>query len=402
MALEGERSDGHHYLEDAKQRGARWFVVDGKKKDIVPKSIPLHSCIWFEDTHQAHRELGSYFRAKFKGTVIAVGGSSGKTSTKEFIKTILSEHYRVGATEKSQNGLRGVPKTLEQLCLPVDVLVVEVGIDAPGEMQWLASLVQPDVAVLTSIGEEHLSKLKNLETVFDEECILFEVTWARSGKCFAPQADPWLSKKNPKGSVKLTPPQVSAAYASPWTHGFAAQNTALAVAVAENMGLTSKEIQAGLNKLQLPHGRGNQVRLENGSIAILDHYNSNPSSLRGSLELAEEMRKSNNLSLVLILGDMLDLGEHSNVEHQKILPKILASSAERIFLVGEAWQQSVALSPGARGARESGRLTTHANAEALCQWQPKLGSEKHLLWFKGSRGIALEKTFAWFHVPGTL
>src|SRR5690606_21477852 len=131
--------------------------------------------------------------------------SSGKTSTKEFLRQILEPHYRCVVTQKSQNGELGIPKTLEGLRADTEIVLIEVGIDRPHDMERHMHIVQPDVGILTSIGEEHLEQLKNVDTVFAEESKLFEATWKRGGTCFAPRADHYLARFEKHSSMILTP-----------------------------------------------------------------------------------------------------------------------------------------------------------------------------------------------------
>ena len=166
VALKGEKTDGHKFVPELLERGCLLAIVS---QDWLAQNSHYQNrgdVLAVPSTNEAHRLLAAVFRKKFQGKIIGVGGSSGKTSTKDFLSHLLSGAFKVFKTEKSQNGELGIPKTLEGLHSGFDLAVIEIGIDAPGDMRRHVEIVEPDVALLTSIGEEHLNLLKNIENVF--------------------------------------------------------------------------------------------------------------------------------------------------------------------------------------------------------------------------------------------
>ena len=336
-----------------------------------------------DNTHEAHRELAALFRQRFHGKIIAVAGSSGKTTTKEFLYEILSKKFRCMKTEKSQNGELGIPRTLERLDDSLQMAVIEVGIDGPGDMVRHANLVQPDLAVLTSIGEEHLNLLKNIETVFAEEKIIFDVTIKRGGRCFAPKNDPFLGTlDNGNTGIDLVERSVLDTYAVSLANPYSVQNASLAVAVALKLGMSPAEISEGIRSLKVPEGRGQEFPLATGGVLLADHYNSNPSSLKAGLEYAQSRAGAAKKGLTLILGDMLDLGDESKRAHDSIVSLVAGTGAKRIFLVGPMISAVAAKMPG--------DVVCFKDSQAALNGIPwaKLGSDYVLA--KGSRGVALE------------
>jgi UDP-N-acetylmuramyl pentapeptide synthase len=385
VALKGESRDGHDFVDDILLRAPRAAVIVDKKS-MKPQWSKNPQVISVDDTHAAHREVARLFREKWKPLVVAVGGSSGKTSTKEFLKVLLEPHFEMFATLKSQNGEQGIPKTFESLRATTKLALIEVGIDQPGDMQRHADLVQPDIAILTSIGEEHLLYLKDVATVFTEERKLFEVCWARGGECFAPAADTHLGSMARHAKYDLTPErpeEVRASFRTELAHPYALRNAALAASVALHLGVPEADIAKRLLDLELPDGRGRSWVNSRGQTVIADHYNSNPASLRAGLAYAKTFADRGE-GVSLILGDMLELGVRSLDYHKELMADVLALGARRLILVGPQFSQA---------ARDLGVQDAEcyaSSSEAAAKLGMDLRSLKGVLLFKGSRGMKLE------------
>ncbi|HEX7120628.1 MAG TPA: UDP-N-acetylmuramoyl-tripeptide--D-alanyl-D-alanine ligase, partial [Longimicrobiales bacterium] len=170
VALRGERFDAHEFLAEAAARGARGAVVER-----VPADAP-DSLVYYEvaDTLEALGHLARHYRRALGARVCAVAGSNGKTTTKELTRAVLATRYRVHATEANYNNLVGVPLTLLAAPADAEALVVEVGTNSPGEIGRLARIVEPDAAIITSIAEEHLEGLGDLEGVLREETAILD------------------------------------------------------------------------------------------------------------------------------------------------------------------------------------------------------------------------------------
>ena len=175
FALTGERFDGHDFVAPALERGAAAAVVDQARAEALRDGLPAAATarlIGVEDVLAALGRLAAYHRQQLSATVIAVGGSNGKTTTKSMIHHILAGRRTGRASPKSFNNAIGVPLTLLSAEAADEYLVVEIGTNAPGEVAALAALARPNIAVITSIGEEHLEGLGDLSGVAAEECSL--------------------------------------------------------------------------------------------------------------------------------------------------------------------------------------------------------------------------------------
>lgn len=387
VALKGTTFDGHKFVNELLKQFPKLLAI--VSQEFYDSQATKERLLPVSDSHLAHRSLAKIFRNRSKSIVIAIGGSSGKTSTKEFLKQLLQPYFNIVVTEKSQNGELGVPKTLESLRPQTQVTIVEVGIDRPGDMQRHMDIVQPDIGILTSIGEEHLEQLINLETVFKEESILFEAVWKREGVCFAPKADESLNRHALKPNMNFTqekPNQIHESWESSLVNPLALRNAALASSVAKYLGLDVDQIKKGLLSLCLPEGRGRTWTTAKGQEIIADHYNSNPSSLRAGFAHLKSLDQ--NVSLYLVLGDMLELGVDTSKYHIELLEEALKLNPKGICLVGPQFAQAYQQLKPKLSHLEVVLLNRSDEAnERLKEWKISQGR----FFFKGSRGMALEK-----------
>ena len=330
VALKGDKIDGHDFVKDVLQKNVLAVFVE---RDVGIKDERIFEVT---NTQEIHWEIASHFRKKFKGIVIGVGGSNGKTSTKDFLYQVLSTQFNCIRTEKSQNGKLGLPKTLEKLRSEVEIAIIEIGTDAPGDMKQNVALVQPKVGVLTSIGEEHLNLLGNLEGVFQEEKVLADFILKNNDKFYCPAKDPFLSKLKSVGAT-LTPSKpedIDTRFVVQNLSLHALQNLALAISVAQDLGMADDQIIKSLKNISLPDGRGAEWQVRKDLIVLRDHYNANPSSMRAALRSAVESANVKGLRLKLILGDMLDLGVESDLHHEKIFNEALQLRPSIVLCVG--------------------------------------------------------------------
>ena len=330
VALKGEKRDAHDFVNDVLKKNPKAIIVEKETGIQDPRIHRVPS------TQQAHWEIAKIFRNKFKGKVIGIGGSNGKTSTKDFLYFLLSKRFNCIKTEKSQNGLLGIPKTLEKLRDGVDFAVIEIGVDAPGDMKRNVDLVRPDIAVLTSIGEEHLNLLKDLDGVFAEERVLVDWADAHHKKSFCPASDSYLKRLKAKGLslVEKTPMDINSTFNVQFKETHMLQNAAVAIRIALELGMSAEAISSHLKEMDLVDGRGLKWKISEDLWVIRDHYNANPSSMTLAIESAIAFSKEKNLPLKCILGDMLDLGLESESSHQKIVALAQKSGATELLWVG--------------------------------------------------------------------
>lgn len=364
FALRGPRFDGHDFVVDALRRGAVAAVIETRSGSQVAErlraaELPLPRgavVIEVPDTVRALGRLASFHRNQLAAEVIAVVGSNGKTTTKAMIHHILSGRMRGRCSPKSYNNAIGVPLTLLSAESADEYLVVEIGTNSPGEVAELGAIVAPDLAVITSLAEEHLEGLGDLDGVAAEEC---SILGALRGKGFAavnieseviqkhlPADGPHLATfgQHPEADVRLTEPE----YESPWlrfklnerfpfrlrmvgVHN--AVNAAGAVTLARRFGVDFAEAAVRLESFVNPPMRNEIVELA-GVTLINDAYNANPGSAAAAIEVLEQLPCRG--QRIAVFGEMRELGPRSAEMHRKVALQLRESGVQRVLLVGDA------------------------------------------------------------------
>lgn len=397
IALKGENFDGHDYLSDAVRDGASAVVVSRVPK-ISTLGIPVYEV---RDTLVALGALGYYWRRAWGKTLIGVAGSNGKTSTKDLIRAALSRSYAVHATTGNLNNRIGVPLSLFSLQPDAEVAVIELGTSLPGEVAILRDIALPDIAIVTSIAEEHLEGLGDLAGVLREEAAVYEGV----AVAIAPSAQPEIAEAargkakrvivaglEPNADVKpdrweigtdgLGVIEIGGVTVRPPVRGLHnLRNAMLAIAVARECGVGYEDVAAGIASMPQPKMRVAWEQL--GDVTLInDAYNANPGSTRAAIELLEGTGSGR--QRVIVLGTMRELGAASAQCHADIAGLALASSADIVAGIGE-------FAPALEKRNGRGRVITAPDVEDLWpQLQARLKRDAIIL-LKASRGVQLER-----------
>ena len=401
VALKGERFDAHSFLAEARARGAAAAVV---RRGTTP--VPGLPYFEVDDPLAALGALGRARRRAFApGTpVVAITGSSGKTSTKELVAAALAPRYRVHATAANLNNEIGVPLTL--LAAPDDAqaLVIEAGASVPGEIARLRAVIEPTIAVITTVGFAHVEGFGSLAGVLHEKLSLLDgVPLAVVGT-----DPPELGREARRRTRTIVAGSTPAAelradsvrldedgrcvlrwrgreVTLPLFGLHQGDNAMLALAVAREAGVEAEAALAALARVAVPGGRGLVSR--QGDLTIIDDtYNANPGSLARAMESAVQLARARGRPLAVVVGTMLELGPESARLHAAAAADIVRCEPQLVGAVGEF---AAAFAP--YRARLGERLLVAENAAAL---GPRLrdalrGNEVVLL--KASRGVALEQ-----------
>jgi UDP-N-acetylmuramoyl-tripeptide--D-alanyl-D-alanine ligase len=399
VALVGERFDAHDFLAEAVARGASALVVN-REGDHAALGVPVFRV---GDTLVALGALARYRRRAWAphGTVIGVGGSNGKTTTKELIRGALSTRLRVHATKGNLNNLVGVPKTLLALTDDATAAVVEMGMNVPGEMERLVGIAEPDISVVTCIAEEHLEGLGDIEGVMREESFIFD----GARVAIVPASQPEVARSargragrvvtaglgegdlraarwgvEPDGHVWLEVEGVSVRPRVRGVHNL--RNTMLALAAARECGVSLEDGACGVESAEGPAMR---MAWENlGRVTLInDAYNASPASMRAALELLSGLPGGR--QRVAVLGTMRELGAHSARLHRELAREALDSP---IDLLAGAGEMGEALH---RAGADDPRLVVAEDIHDL--WtalEPRLKPDAVIL-LKASRGVELER-----------
>ena len=402
VALKGEKQDGHNFIPEAIKKGATGVVS--------MNAISHATSFQVTNTLNAFRSIAKLWRSKVSYPVVAVCGSAGKTTSKEFLAAILRGRWpNTLKTEASQNGFTGIPTTLLRIRGKEGIAVIEVGIDDIGAMVEHLDIVQPTAGLLTSIGAEHLEKLIDIDTVAREETELFLHLEAKRGIVCVNADDPLILK----AGIKLHTPnkhyytlkETASATDAPTIFGSLVSNSELkvkfsekisasfplileghhnalnllgALAMAYSLGLTPEQMLAGLKTFTPPQGRS-ETHDWNGAKIYADFYNANPLSVEAALTTITDNFPGD--KVWLCLGDMRELGTKEIELHRHLAVPIQKHKIKNVLLFGPLMKHLSEALPGSKHFSSQNDL-----ADFLAQ-QLKPG-ERALI--KGSRSMHME------------
>jgi len=407
FAIRGPRLDGHDFVADAASRGASCVVVH-HVPDPIPTGVPV---VLVEDTTRALGRLSAAHRAKFNIPVVAVTGSNGKTTTKELVAAVLATRWRVLKPESSFNNQWGLPLTLLRLAPEHEALVVEIGTNQRGEIATLAALAGPNVGVVTTVAAVHTEFLGSLSGVREEKVALVRGLPAEGWAILNADDDRVAGMARDTAARVLTYGQsalaavraVGAVEESPEGLRFSLEaggeresvnlafagrhnvtNALAAAAVGVALGLGLSEIARGLGNARPVKGRCGWR--EAGGVRILDDtYNANPASVQAALDTAVAHR--GNRRLLVVLGDMLELGAVAEEAHRETGRRVAATGAVEFLGMGKHMRLAVE-SAHAAGLAEARHTTTFEDTVAHLLKRVAPGD---LVLVKGSRGMRMER-----------
>ncbi|HNX66253.1 MAG TPA: bifunctional UDP-N-acetylmuramoyl-tripeptide:D-alanyl-D-alanine ligase/alanine racemase [Bacteroidales bacterium] len=357
VALRGVNHDGHRFINDLYNRGVRVFLVDNFPSDTTAKKGSAF--IRVPDTLEALQKIAAWRRNNFRGKVIAVTGSAGKTVVKEWLADIMSVSGRVVRSPKSYNSQVGVPLSLWSLNDSYDVAVIEAGISRPGEMDRLASIINPDVVIITNIGEAHGEnfhdkKSKAMEKLrlargagmiiycLDHAVIREEIrksfhgretfTWSVNDK----KADLFAEINESNNSVTSITFSFRGDWFSvkiPFTDRASIENSITSVAAALSQGVDPESISRAVQSLPAVAMRMEVKHGINGSTLIEDYYNSDPGSLLMALDFLRSHAKGDS---TVILSDFRQIGGEEKTLYSSVAAELKNAGIRRFIGIGEA------------------------------------------------------------------
>ncbi len=406
IAFSGEKTDGHLHIEDAFKRGAVACLITRPVTET--KGGPL---ILVENAERALMRLASWYRLSITAPVIAITGSSGKTTAKEMTAHLLSLHHPVLKAPESYNNEIGVPLTVLAWEPSQQAVVLEMAMRGKGQIKVLCDIASPTVGMITSIGEAHIGLLGSIKDIADAKGELLE-SLPLDGLAFLNGEDSWTDYLRKKASC---PVRTYGFDSSQWihaeniretwegTHGllvtpFGNQeifvpllgrhnllNFLGATAIALSFQVSLEEIAQGALSCHAPHGRLEQRKRDDGVRVLDDSYNANPASLLAAMRtvavLPTEGRR------ILVLGDMLELGDAGRKAHEDVVQQMLDQRFDALFAMGELARQTVDEAQKAK-LRVAKHFDTH---------QELLGELNHfvkphdVVLVKGSRKMGMER-----------
>ncbi len=408
FAINGDRFDGNDFAMRALGQGAYKAVVDR------PEFKETHGCMYVPNTITALQRLAHYHRMQFDIPVLALTGSNGKTTTKELVSSVLSQKFRTLSTRGNFNNHLGVPLTLLRLTNQTELAIVEMGANHVGEIKWLCNLANPNHGLITNIGDAHLEGFGSREKIRQGKTELFRYLEAHRGQIFINEEEPSLKSEINRynGAVgygldslpgqieriefaegsKLQTVQLfstgSCTIRSNLYGAYNRMNILTAIALGTYFGLSSEQIQTGVESFVPEDNRSQMIRLDEETTLYMDAYNANPTSMEKAIAFFCDFERGDGIA---ILGDMKELGAGEIEEHGRII-NLLKNQPQitRVFLVGPLFQQAFRQ----KQAGDPGKFELFANVDrAIDRWLNSPPSFNAVI-LKGSRSIQLEKLAA--------
>ena len=368
IPLVGERFDGHAYLNSALESGAAGCLTAREQERYLPGKFYVR----VDDTEAALGRLAAWYRDRFSIPFVGVTGSVGKTTAKDMLAAVLGVRYKVLKTEGNHNNNIGLPLTLLELDSGHQIAVLEMGMDKFGEIDYLASIVRPDVGIITNIGDAHIERLGSRENILRAKCELLPHI-KKDGVVILNGDDPLLLGLEGKTPVpalycgqgegcayrarvtggdgvshihcRLTTPGMDREVKIPALGEHMVYPALMAAAVGERFGLTPDQIERGVGQFVPTRMRMNVLHRGGGITILDDTYNANPQSMRAAVSVLADSQSS---SKVAVLGDMLELGPFAPALHAGVGEYLGEVGVDCLVAVGQLAEHI------AQGAEQSG------------------------------------------------
>ena len=356
IPLVGERFDGHAFLNEALEGGAAGCFTQRERESYLPGKFYIK----VGSTQKALRDLARHYKQKFRIPFVAVTGSVGKTTTKDMVAAVLGERFKVLKTEGNFNNEVGLPLTLLRLNSNHEICVVEMGMNHFGEIEYLSSIVEPDVAVITNIGDSHIENLGSRENILKAKCEIFSHMDPKKGYVILNGDDPLLEplraslpfqsvlvgtaegldyratgvESDGEKSVRchVRTPRSGFDVEIPALGNHMLYPTLTAAAVAERFGMTGGEIARGVLRFAPTKMRMNILKRGDEITILNDAYNANPQSMRAAVEV---LSKSGGDYKIAVLGDMFELGPFAPTLHAGVGAYLGKAGIDCLVAVGE-------------------------------------------------------------------
>ncbi|EEM29106.1 UDP-N-acetylmuramoyl-tripeptide--D-alanyl-D- alanine ligase [Bacillus thuringiensis serovar thuringiensis str. T01001] len=398
--------DGHDYVKEAMEKGAAASLWKKSYGD-PPKGIPI---IFVDDTLLALQKIARYYRKTSNVKVIGITGSNGKTMVKDIISTILSTTYRVHKTKGNLNSQIGLPLTILEMKQDTEFLILEMGMSETGQIRNLAQIAQPDVAIITMIGQSHLETLGSREEIAKAK---FEIVdGLNDGGLFLYNGDEPLLSQNinmlgiegksfgGKYTNDLFPTNVQLdeygvhfklnhskiQYDVPLHGKHNIFNTIVGIAVGQFYKVPIEKIQEALQQINITQMRFQFLTAKTGFTIINDAWNASPSSMKAAIETLQKLNAYK--KKIIVIGDMLELGKKAETYHREIGEMLNEESIQYVFTYGEL---AKIVAEEARKNYHTGKIKSFDNKAKIAEEVLKVITKKDVVLLKGSRGMALEE-----------
>ncbi len=411
LALKSDTDDGHRYVMKALQTGAISSIIDQNRLGEFPERVHK-KMIAVKNPLRAAQVMAREYLKQLDIPVIAVTGSSGKTTTRKCLTTVLEQEFSVGKTEGNWNNHIGVPLSVLRLNGKEDIAIFELGANHTKEIDTLSRIVKPDVGIITNIGYAHVGLFKNLSGTTDAKFEIINGMHKKEGLLLLNGDDPRLVAKNrltqgealffgtskkcgiraeqirvmKNGSTSFQVKGYTYTLTIPGRHFIYA--VLPAIFIAKQLGISEENIAKALYALQPAPMRGTVVK-KGGFTFIVDCYNANPSSMRAAIDLLVDV--SPKQRRCAIVGDMLELGTFTTRLHKQLGKELAQAGIQKLIAVGELGDLIAkgAIQNGMKG-KQIHSVPTSTEASSLAH---SILRDGDVVLLKGSRGVALESVF---------
>ncbi|MGE6756099.1 UDP-N-acetylmuramoyl-tripeptide--D-alanyl-D-alanine ligase [Rossellomorea sp. NPDC071047] len=408
VPFKGENVDGHQFVRNAIENGASAALWDVNVPN-PPEDIPV---IVVEDPLLALQSLANQYRHELGLKVVGITGSNGKTTTKDIVANLLSVKYRVHKTQGNYNNHIGLPLTILSLPQDSEVAVLEMGMSGFGEIELLSEISQPDAAIITNIGESHLQDLGSREGIAKAKLEI--VKGLKPDGLFAYYGDepllqgrvqelnlkhvetfgrsesntiyPTKINMDNKGSYFETSLAEGETFFLPVLGVHNIHNALAGILIARKFGLSVDDMKEGLQSLKLTQMRMEMVEGKKGESIINDAYNASPTSMKAAIQLVSELEGFH--TKILVLGDMLELGDQEEEFHQEIGQLINPEKVQHVFTFGPL---GGFIGKGALENFSPDRVHSFTDKDSLTKELSSFITGEELVLFKASRGMKLEE-----------
>lgn len=387
FALKGERFNGNLFAKETINKGCSYAIVD--EKDVADGE----KIFYVENVLKTLQSLANYHRKVLNTPIIGITGTNGKTTTKELIASVLKKKYNTLYTQGNLNNHIGVPLTLLRLNKEHEMAIVEMGANHPGEIKTLVEIVEPNYGIITNVGKAHIEGFGSFENVIKTKCELFDFIKSNNGAVFVNRTNEILFPKTTEIKNVIEYGEGSKYYTnivnnnpflvlnwdgltikSNLIGNYNSENILASIAIGSYFGVEKNEIINAIENY-IPQNNRSQYQETLKNKLIIDAYNANPTSMNASLDNFIQIKEKNKM---VILGDMKELGEISEIEHQKIIDKLENSDIKQIIIVGSEFEKT-----------KSNLAIKFCNVEELNNYLDNEILKNNLILIKGSNSMKL-------------
>ncbi|MCL1821541.1 MAG: UDP-N-acetylmuramoyl-tripeptide--D-alanyl-D-alanine ligase [Prolixibacteraceae bacterium] len=396
FALKGENFNGNDFASAALKNNASYAVVDEQPAFSDSRLIVVDNAL------ATLQQLAVFHRRKLQIPIIAITGTNGKTTTKELTTAVLAQKYKVQSTQGNLNNHIGVPLTLLSFKPNIEIGVVEMGANHLGEIDFLCRIAQPNYGLITNVGKAHLQGFGDMEGVIRAKSELYRYLESKNGTVFINGENQHLKTvagnrltkifygnsensrlhcettgAHPFLKLRIGFPSETIELETQLAGVYNFENVMAAAAIGAHFDVSPEMIKTAIQNYFPSNNRSQLVKTDTNKI-LLDAYNANPTSMAASIK---NFLAIDDPDKIMVLGDMLELGDSSPAEHQHIIDLLTNSGAPQVFLVGEQFGKT----------RRPSNFRIFDSAACLAAFLAGNVISGKLILIKGSRGIGLEK-----------